>query len=269
MMARLLHVSDLHVGAHDEGRREIEAAVRELVERERPEVVVASGDLSHRNRADQHELAAAFLRSLGAPIVALSGNHDLPQLPLQRLTSPRARFEAVWGSSEAEYRSDGLVVCGLNSVRPWKYQRGALGDDDLTRVSEFFRSVPQGALRIVALHHHLTSPPLRFGKRPIPRRASVLAALADAGAELVLSGHTHQSLVVESREFLFRAEAPGGLVLAVAPGLGRPRPTRHAEARGFHLFEADAETLRAVTYAWTSAGLAEIAERTFRRHLSR
>ena len=164
---------------------------------------------------------------------------------------PFAHFEAVWGSSEAEYRSDGLVVCGLNSVRPWKYQRGALGDDDLTRVAESFRNVPQGALRIVALHHHLTSPPWRFGKRPIPRRASVLAALADAGAELVLSGHTHQSLVVESARVPLPAEAPAGLVLAVAPGLGRPRPTRHAEARGFHLFEADAETLRAVTYAWT------------------
>ena len=31
MMARLLHVSDLHVGAHDEGRHEIEAAVTATV----------------------------------------------------------------------------------------------------------------------------------------------------------------------------------------------------------------------------------------------
>lgn len=269
MPARFLHLSDLHVGANDDGRPEIEAAVRELVGRVEPELVVASGDLSHRNRAEQHARAASFLRSLGPPVVALPGNHDLPMLPPARVLRPFARFEAVWGAEEAVYRSDSLVVCGLNSVRPWKHQRGALRDGDLARAADVLREAPAGALRVVALHHHLASAPWRSGKRTIPRRSRVLAALADAGAEVVLSGHIHQSLLVESREFLFRAEAPGELVLAVAPGLGRPRPTRHAEARGFHLFEANTASFRALTFAWTQAGLVEIARRSFPRHLPR
>jgi hypothetical protein len=121
----------------------------------------------------------------------------------------------------------------------------------------------------VALHHHVTGPPWRTGKRSIPHRLEVLAALADARAELVLSGHTHQSVLVEQREFLFHAETPGGLVLAVAPGLGHPRPGREAEARGFHLFEVNGDTFGATTYSWTSGGLVAIAERTFPRNVPR
>lgn len=265
MATRFLHVSDLHVGGHDEGRMEIEAAVRELVAAEEPEIVVATGDLTHRNRQAQHARGAAFLRSLGPPIVPIPGNHDIPMLPPARISRPFAHFAREWETDERVYRSDGLVVCALNSVQPWKWQRGALRHRHLERVAEAFDDAPAGALRVVALHHHVTGPPWRTGKRSIPRRLDVLAAFADAGVELVLSGHTHQSVLVEQREFLFRAEAPGGLVLAVAPGLGHPRPGRDAEARGFHLFEATDDAFHATTYSWTSRGLVAIAERAFPR----
>ena len=66
MTGRLLHVSDLHFGGHDEGREPVEAAVQALVAELDPELVVASGDLTHRNRPEQHERAASFLRSFVA-----------------------------------------------------------------------------------------------------------------------------------------------------------------------------------------------------------
>ncbi|TML76724.1 MAG: metallophosphoesterase, partial [Actinobacteria bacterium] len=56
MAARLLHVSDLHVGSHDE--REVERGLARLVEQVEPELVVASGDLAHRGRRKQLERAA-------------------------------------------------------------------------------------------------------------------------------------------------------------------------------------------------------------------
>ena len=269
MATRFLHVSDLHVGGHDEGRHEIEGAVRELVARTRPEIVVATGDLTHRNRPEQYRRGADFLRSLGLPIVPIPGNHDIPALPPARILRPFSHFEAEWKQTEPAYLSDGLAVCGLNSVQPWKWQRGALRRPQLARVAATFASASPAALRVVALHHHVTGPPWRTGKRSIPHRLDMLAALADARAELVLSGHTHQSVLVEQREFLFRAEAPGGVVLAVAPGLGHPRPGRDAEARGFHLFEATDDALHATTYSWTSRGLVAIAERAFPRAVPR
>ena len=51
-LARVLHVSDLHAGAHEE--LEVDTALRALVAEAEPELVVASGDLTHRNRPEQH-----------------------------------------------------------------------------------------------------------------------------------------------------------------------------------------------------------------------
>lgn len=260
--ARILQVSDLHAGAHDDSRADLEDAIRALVAAEGPEAVVATGDLSHRNRAEQHRGAGEFLRSLGPPVVAVPGNHDLPAFPPRRLLSPFDAFLAVWGETEPVYRSAGAVVCCLNSVRPWRYQRGALSAAQLERARAVFADAPPQTLRVVALHHHLTSAPWRTGKRTVPKRSRTLAALADAGAELVISGHTHQSVVVERREF---QHAPGGVVLATAPGAGRPRPGRHAEAAGVHLYDADEHNLRIRTMAWVEGELVLVADRSFPR----
>jgi 3',5'-cyclic AMP phosphodiesterase CpdA len=258
---RLLQVSDLHTGRNEEP--EIEAELHRIVAQLDPEVVVATGDLTHRNRADEHERARAFLRSLGPPLVVIPGNHDIPALPPQRLARTFAAYSRVWGETEPSYRSPRLVVLGLNSVRAWRYQRGSLRRGQLERVARELAGAPPGALRVVALHHHLSDAPWRDSKRTIPRRSPTLAALAEAGAELVLSGHIHQSSVHDRREV--HAEIVRSAVLAVAPGLRRPRARRPAEVGGFHAVEADAEALRIVTYTWHEARFAVAAERRFPR----
>jgi 3',5'-cyclic AMP phosphodiesterase CpdA len=262
-VTRIIHLSDLHVGAHDDDRRPVEDAVRALVESSEPELVIASGDLTHRNRPDQHARAAAFLRSLGRPLLVLPGNHDLPALPPWRQAAPFRRFLAEWPETEPVHRSETAVVCGLNSVRPWRYQRGAIGRRQVARAREAFAGAPPGALRVVALHHHLATPPWRTAKRTVPRRCAVLAGLVEAGADLIVGGHTHQAVVVERREF---AGAPTpGVVLAGAPGLGRPRPGRHAEACGLHAYEWSSDDLRVVSYAWAGRELAIVADRAYPR----
>jgi 3',5'-cyclic AMP phosphodiesterase CpdA len=261
---RILHVSDLHVGANESGSDELLDAVHLLAAELDPELVLATGDLTHRNRPAQHERAAAFLRSLERSLLVIPGNHDLPQLPPARLSTPFATFRRFWPELEPSYLSERLAVVALNSVRPLKYQRGALDADQLERAAEIFAQAPPGALRVVALHHHLAAAPWRTGKRSIPRRTNVLAELADAGAELVVGGHTHQASVLSQREFA-RARDAHGVVLAVAPGLGRPRPSRHAEASGLNLYEPVGRALRIVTYVWNGRGFEPAGERRFPR----
>ncbi|MFN8186138.1 MAG: metallophosphoesterase [Gaiellales bacterium] len=265
MTGRLLHLSDLHVGANDGDRGEIEDAVRLLSTELDPELVLCSGDLSHRNRREQHERAAAFLRSLGRPLLVVPGNHDLPALPPARFATPFVAFHRVWPEPEPGYLSGSLAVVALNSVRPLRYQRGALEVDQLEHAASVLEAAPAGALRVVALHHHLTAAPWRTGKRSIPRRAKVLSALAAAGAELVVSGHIHQASVVASAEFLGTGQAGSGVVLATAPGLGRPRPGRHAEACGLNVYEARGGTLRVRTYSWSGHGFIPVADRRLSR----
>jgi len=245
-MTRVLHVSDLHFGTRED--MALERAVSVLVERVRPELVVATGDLTHRGRRDQHERAAGFLRSLGPPVLAIPGNHDIPYTFPARFTAPWREFERVWETTEPTYGSDGLFVLGLNSVRPWRHQSGALRREHLRRACETLTAAPEGTFKVVALHHHLLGAPWRSTKKPVADRNRVLATLVDSGAELILAGHIHQAAVSERREFEVTEGNVRAVVVSIAPGLGQPRPHRRGEARGLHVYEIGADTLSVHTY---------------------
>ena len=264
MGARILHVSDLHVGAHEDPA--VERWIADLVARTRPELVVASGDLTHRGRREQHERAARFLKSLGPPILAIPGNHDIPGSPPSRVTQPWREFERQWETTEPVYRSPTLLAVGLNSVRPWRYQSGAVRDAQLARAQEQLERAAPGVVRVVALHHHMIGAPWRSRKRPVARRNHVLARLVDCGADLILGGHTHQAAVSERHEFevLLSDDRPG-VVVSIAPGLGQPRPRRLGEARGVHLYTVEDETIEVETHVWEGEHFAPTALRRFPR----
>jgi 3',5'-cyclic AMP phosphodiesterase CpdA len=261
--ARLLHVSDLHAGTHEEP--EVEQALARLVERTEPQLVVASGDLANRGRGDQLERAAALLRSLGPPVLAVPGNHDLPYTPA-RFYRPWAEFERVWDTTEPTVALPGLHVVGLNSARPFRPQGGALTSAQLDRAAGRLGAAVDGALRVAVLHHHLLGAPWRAArKRPVSRRNHVLQALVDAGADLILAGHIHQAAVSERHEFEAVGHEARTAVIAIAPGLGQPRPRRLGEARGLHLHEADGEAIVVRTYRWSGGDWTLGAERRFAR----
>jgi 3',5'-cyclic AMP phosphodiesterase CpdA len=261
--ARLLHVSDLHAGTHEEP--EVEQALARLVERTEPQLVVASGDLANRGRRDQLERAAALLRSLGPPVLAVPGNHDLPYTPA-RFFRPWAEFERVWDTTEPTVSLPGLHVVGLNSARPFRHQGGALSSAQLGQAAERLSAAADGALRVAVLHHHLLGAPWRAArKRPVSRRNHVLQALVDAGADLILAGHIHQAAVSERHEFAAVGDEARTAVIAIAPGLGQPRPRRLGEARGLHVHEADEEAIVVRTYRWSRLDWTLGAERRFAR----
>jgi len=261
---RVLHVSDLHFGRNV--RTEPIEALARLIEEVKPELVIASGDLTHRGLRSQHESAAEFLRGLGLPILAVPGNHDIPYSFPKRFTSPYAEFERLWETTQPVYASETVVAAGLNSVRPWRHQSGKVRLGQVARAKEVFSQAAPGALRIVVLHHHLLGAPWRSTKKPVAQRNVVLGSFVDAGAELILAGHIHQSTIAERREF--EISRPGGeraVVASIAPGFGQPRPNRRGEARGLHVYDVADEALRILTYIWRDDGWGLVAVRTFPR----
>jgi 3',5'-cyclic AMP phosphodiesterase CpdA len=261
--ARLLHVSDLHVGTHEE--QEVERGLARLVERLEPQLVVASGDLANRGRRRELERAAELLRSLGPPVLAVPGNHDLPYTPA-RFVRPWTEFERVWDTTEPAFSSPQLQVVGLNSARPFRHQGGALSSSQLRHAAERLAAAQPGALRVAVLHHHLVGAPWRAArKRPVSRRNRVLGALVNAGADLILGGHIHQAAVSERHEFGVLEDDARTTVVAVAPGLGQPRPRRLGEARGLHLHEADPDAIVVRTFGWSRGEWTLAAERRFGR----
>jgi 3',5'-cyclic AMP phosphodiesterase CpdA len=248
LSVRVLHISDLHAGSAEE--TQVERGLEPLIERVAPELIVVTGDLAHRGRRGEHERAAAFLRALRRPLLVIPGNHDIPYTFPARFTRPWKEFERQWETVEPEFRSEDVVVVGLNSVRPWRHQSGGIRSHQIRHAAERLAGAPEGALRIVALHHHLIGAPWRSRKRPVAKRSTVLAGLVDAGAELILAGHIHQAAVSERHEFEVERDGLRGVTVSVAPGLGQPRPNRRGEARGLHVYEATSDSLRIETYTW-------------------
>jgi 3',5'-cyclic AMP phosphodiesterase CpdA len=259
-------VSDLHFGARN-GLDDpaLERAIGDLVERVSPDVVVATGDLTHRGAAAEHDAAAAYLRALGTPLVVVPGNHDIPTFPPARWTRPFREFDRCWSTTSPVFSAAGLELLGLSSVTPWGYQRGRITSGDLRRTETALRTAPPDALRVVALHHQLTGSPWRNTKLPVRGRTRLLTRLAGAGAELILSGHIHQAAVVERREFEVVTGASQTCVIATAPGLGRPRSNRSFEARGVLVHRADAEAIAVEPYVWRDEAWVPTGTRTFPR----
>jgi 3',5'-cyclic AMP phosphodiesterase CpdA len=263
VLTRVLHLSDLHYGAGNDAA--IERGAPPLIERFEPELVIASGDLSHRGRQDQLASASRFLRSLGPPVLAIPGNHDIPYTFPARFTRSFDEFEKQWETTEPTYSSRTLHVVGLNSVRPWRHQSGGIRTAKLTRAEERLKEAPEGAFQIVVLHHHLLGAPWRSRKKPVARRNHVLASLVSAGADLILAGHIHQVAVSERREFEISRGGERGVVVSIAPGLGQPRPKRQGEARGLHVYDIEESGLRVRTFVWRDTDWALTAERNFPR----
>jgi len=85
-MMRLVQISDCHLHADPAARaragfplRQLEAVVAE-VNRERPDMVLVTGDISNDETAASYQLAVRTLGRLAAPWFWLPGNHDDPAL---------------------------------------------------------------------------------------------------------------------------------------------------------------------------------------------
>lgn len=260
---RFLHVSDLHTGTPED--HSVEQALAALIERIRPELIVASGDLTHRGRRDQHERAAGFLRRLGPPVIAIPGNHDIPYTFPQRFTSTWREFERQWETTQPVHAGEEVFVVGLNTVRAWRHQSGGLRTHQLEWATEQLTAAPEGALRVVVMHHQMIGAPWRSKKKPVARRNHVLATLVDSGAELILGGHIHQASVAERHEFEVITGEVRGVTISIAPGLGQPRPERRGEARGLHVYTASDSAIGIETYIWRETDWALTALRKFPR----
>jgi 3',5'-cyclic AMP phosphodiesterase CpdA len=260
-----IHISDLHRGTRPDPA--LDNALVTLCHELAPELVIASGDLGNRGRRAELEQAKGLLDRLPAPALAVPGNHDMPYTPVARATRPWEVFEGVFGTTDPVYRSENAVVCGLNSARPWRHQGGRLGPDRLRRAAEVLADPPAGALRVVVCHHHLAGAPWRASRKfPLKHRDAVLRALADAGAELVLGGHIHQGSTAERHAFeALPDDERSPLVVATAPGYGRPRPQRLGEANGLNVVRWSSSEVEVETRIWRDGAFAATAFSRFYR----
>ena len=199
-MTLLLHISDPHFGTE---RGPVVEALVALAQRQRPDLVVLSGDITQRARRRQFGLARAFVGRLGAPVLALPGNHDIPLFNLAaRLGWPYAGYLRAFGvqpfgdALAPVFSSPELLVIGVNTTRWYRHADGEVSARQVQRVVQRLAGAVPGQLRLVVVHQPVAVQHAEDVHDRLHGHASALAHWAAAGADLVLGGHIHLPYVM-------------------------------------------------------------------------
>lgn len=201
-MLRILQVSDSHLSARNPEAVCNWEAVLAHVERDPPDLVVNTGDVSldGADSVDDLEFARSQHERLAVPWRVIPGNHDIGDVGTERQRlddARRARFSGVFGESfwsldRGSWRLVGVDIQTLMSDLPDTESRWEWLAGELATMSQ------------VALFVHRPLMPLSPGEidNPIryvlPRARQRLTDLIDtSNVGIVASGHVHQARLFE------------------------------------------------------------------------
>lgn len=189
-MSLLLQVSDTHFGT--EQPAVVEALVA-LAAQLKPTLTVLSGDITQRARPAQFQAARDFVSRLGAPVIAIPGNHDIPLFNLlARLRTPYARYQAVFGSDlEPGHSSQDLLVLCVDTTRFYRHKHGEVSDLQIERIEGRLSRATAQQLRVVVAHQPMAVLRREDAVHLVRGHAQALQRWAAAGADIVLGGHIH------------------------------------------------------------------------------
>lgn len=250
-MSVLLQISDPHFGTE---RAPVVAALAELVRRQKPAIVVLSGDITQRARRREFSLAARFVQSLEvAQVLVVPGNHDIPLFnPIARFCAPYARYSVAFGAElEPELESGSFFVLGVNSTRAYRLSDGELSRAQVERVAQRLRAAAPEQLRVVVAHHPLHVIRDRDRKHLVRGHEPAVRAWSLAGADLILGGHLHlphMCLLSDSLPSLPRK------TWSVQAGTAVSRRLRRSGANSINLVRHSPRELACQVERWDYAG---------------
>ncbi len=193
---KLAHLSDPHFGTLNQGADD---ALRNILLKIEPDLVIVSGDITQRARRREFCAARQFIKSL-APlsVTCVPGNHDIPLFNMiKRLLDPHDGFRQYIGKDLEPFVTLGMAgVLFLNSTQWWRFIDGELCDRKMRRQLQKFEE--RHRLRVVVFHHPLDCPG-ESDEENIIHRAQVIATLcAEFKVDVVLNGHIHNPLAQTS-----------------------------------------------------------------------
>ena len=249
-MARLIHLSDLHFGAHDPVLVE---AVEQRVTASEPDLVVVSGDLTQRARTEQFQEACAFLerlREAGHDVLAVPGNHDVPLYDvLRRFLSPLTRYMRYIDDTLCPLQEiPGAAVLGINTARSLTFKDGRISHEQMDFIRDTFDRTDAKATRILVTHHPLLALPVGGGgiAPAVGRSELALDAIGEAGVDVLLAGHHHESSIHNARDLVTRA----GPALLVQAGTATSVRLRE-EMQSFNRIDIDGPSVTVTVESWT------------------
>jgi 3',5'-cyclic AMP phosphodiesterase CpdA len=251
-MPRLVHLSDLHFGAHDDN---IVAAVERQVDDLKPDLVVISGDFTQRARTDQFKEACRFLERLqqaGHEVLGVPGNHDVPLYDvLRRFMSPLARYRRFIDESLCPFvELPGVAILGINTARSLTFKDGRINHDQVSFIRDTFARTPSESFRVLVTHHPLFA--LQVGDDTTPaigRQELALDAVQDAGVDMLLAGHNHHAGIHSANDLVTRA----GGALVVQAGTATSTRVRD-QAQSFNTIDVGDAAVTVTVNSWHGSG---------------
>jgi 3',5'-cyclic AMP phosphodiesterase CpdA len=187
----MLQVSDPHFGTE---RPEAVRALLQLATKQRPDVLVLSGDITQRARRRQFAHARRFADDIGASeLLAIPGNHDIPLFNVfARVFRPYGNYARYFGTHlEPELSTRDVLVLTVNTTRPRRHKHGEISRQQIERVARRLHEAGERQVRVVVVHQPVLAirPDdivnlLRGSDRAVPTWSA-------AGADLILGGHIH------------------------------------------------------------------------------
>ena len=248
-MARVLHLSDLHFGAHDERLVEaLEGQANEL----KPDLVVISGDFTQRAKTEEFAEACRFLERLrdgGHEVLGVPGNHDVPLYDvLRRFLSPLTRYKRFIDDVLCPvHELRGAIVVGVNTARSLTFKDGRINAEQVEFIRDTFARADSESVRVLVTHHPLFALPVGDElQSAIGRQEMALDAIEAAGVDVLLAGHNHQASANSARDLVTRA----GGALVVQAGTATSNRVRGQE-QSFNLLDLSAERVVLTVYSWS------------------
>ena len=265
VMARLIHLSDLHFGAHDP--RLVEA-VAARVDEEKPDLVVISGDFTQRARTEQFKEACEFLdrlREAGHDVLAVPGNHDVPLYDVfRRFLSPLTRYKRYIDDTLCPvHELAGVTVVGINTARSFTFSDGRINEEQMKFIRETFGRSDASALRVLVTHHPLFALPVGDTgevKRAVGRNELALDAAAESGVDMLLAGHHHTASTHSARDLVTRA----GPALVVQAGTATSVRLRDEE-QSFNRIDVVGESVTLTLQRWKNEKFESDTEQRYER----
>lgn len=247
-MARLVHLSDLHFGAHDD---ELVAAVERRIDDLKPDLIVISGDFTQRARTEQFKEACAFLeriRDRGHEVLGVPGNHDVPLYDvLRRFLSPLTRYRRYIDETLCPFvELSGVAVLGINTARSLTFKDGRISNEQVAFIREVFSRTDPEATRVLVTHHPLFAVPVGDEiERAVGRQELALDAIEEAGVDMLLAGHAHHASTHDASELVTRS----GGALVVQAGTATSTRVREQE-QSFNTIDIEAGRVTVTVNAW-------------------
>lgn len=231
-------------------RSDILALLTDDLARQPVDHVAITGDLINISLPGEFSAAAAWLRTIGTPdrVTVIPGNHDA------YVNVAWSQSLALWAdymrgartptgpetlpASMTDFpfirRLGPIALVGTSTALPMPVfvAAGRLGPAQCDRLrAQLTQLGTEGLFRVVLIHH----PPFGGGaykRKALLDAAKFQAVLAEAGAEMVIHGHTHVS-------GLARATTPAGTIPVIGVPSASAIAAGHKDPARYHLYRIE------------------------------